>query len=114
MTDEQTAVAAGRALLAAGASAVLVKGGHLDGDEVADWLLSPEGEQRFVSPRIQTRHTHGTGCTLASAIACELAKGRSLTEAVAAGSVYVQAAIRAAPGLGRGHGPLGHKFVILP
>jgi len=112
--DEHSAVAAGRALRAAGAQAVLVKGGHLDGDEVADWLLSREGEQRFVSPRIQTRHTHGTGCTLASAIACELAKGRSLAHAVAAARDYVQAAIRAAPGLGQGHGPLGHNFAILP
>ena len=111
--DEAGAVAAGRALLAADARAVLVKGGHLDGDEVADWLLTHDGEQRFASPRIHTRHTHGTGCTLASAIACGLAKGQPLADAVAGARDYVHAAIRAAPGLGQGHGPLGHNFAVL-
>ncbi|MDO9487410.1 MAG: bifunctional hydroxymethylpyrimidine kinase/phosphomethylpyrimidine kinase [Sphingomonadaceae bacterium] len=112
--DEASAVAAGRALLAAGAKAVLVKGGHLEGDEVIDWLLTPAGDQRFASPRIDTRHTHGTGCTLASAIACGLARGLTLGDAVATARDYVQSAIRAAPGLGQGHGPLGHNFAILP
>ena len=111
--DEADAVAAGRELLAAGARAVLVKGGHLDGDEVVDWLLTSGGEQRFGSPRIHTRHTHGTGCTLASAIACGLAKGQSLSGAVETARAYVQSAIRAAPGLGQGHGPLGHNFALL-
>jgi len=115
VTDEASAVAAGRALRAAGASAVLVKGGHLDGSQVADWLLTRETEQRFVSPRIDTRHTHGTGCTLASAIACGLAKGQSLAGAVETARDYVQSAIRAAPGLGQGqgHGPLGHNFAVI-
>ena len=110
--SEAEAVAAGRALIAAGARAVLVKGGHLPGDEVADWLLTGDAEHRFASPRIATRHTHGTGCTLASAIACGLAKGLPLVEAVAAGRDYVQSAIRAAPGFGQGHGPLGHNFAL--
>lgn len=110
--SEAEAVAAGRALVAAGARAVLVKGGHLPGDEVADWLLTGDAEHRFASPRIATRHTHGTGCTLASAIACGLAKGLPLVEAVAAGRDYVQSAIRAAPGFGQGHGPLGHNFAL--
>jgi hydroxymethylpyrimidine/phosphomethylpyrimidine kinase len=110
--SEAEAVDAGRTLVAAGALAVLVKGGHLPGDEVVDWLLTAETEQRFSSLRIATRHTHGTGCTLASAIACELAKGLPLVEAVAAGRDYVQSAIRAAPGFGQGHGPLGHNFAL--
>jgi hydroxymethylpyrimidine/phosphomethylpyrimidine kinase len=113
VTDEASAVEAGRALQAAGASAVLVKGGHLDGDEVADWLLTADGERRFASPRLRTRHTHGTGCTLASAIACGLAKGMPLADAVETARAYVQSAIRAAPGLGQGHGPLGHNFALL-
>ena len=112
IATEAEAVAAGRLLIEAGAHAVLVKGGHLEGDEVADWLLTADGEQRFASPRIATRHTHGTGCTLASAIACGLAKGQPLVEAVATARAYVQAAIRAAPGFGRGHGPLGHNFAV--
>lgn len=112
VTTEAEAVAAGRALMKAGARAVLVKGGHLDGDEVADWLLTQGGERRFASPRIATRHTHGTGCTLASAIACGLARGRPLADAVEAARDYVQSAIRAAPGFGQGHGPLGHNFAL--
>lgn len=112
IADERAAVAAGRLLLDGGAQAVLVKGGHLEGDEVVDWLLTRDDERRFVSPRIRTRHTHGTGCTLASAVACELARGRALAEAVARARDYVQAAIRAAPGLGQGHGPLGHNFGV--
>lgn len=110
--SERAGVEAGRMLIRAGAPAVLVKGGHLHGDEVADWLLTGDDERRFASPRIATRHTHGTGCTLASAIACGLAKGLPLADAVAAGRDYVQAAIRAAPGLGRGNGPLGHNFAL--
>lgn len=112
IASEAEAVDAGRSLIAAGARAVLVKGGHLPGDEVADWLLTGDAEQRFASPRIATRHTHGTGCTLASAIACGLAKGLPLVEAVAVGRDYVQSAIRAAPGFGQGHGPLGHNFAL--
>ena len=111
---EAEAVAAARMLVDAGASAVLAKGGHLEGDEVADWLLTADGEQRFASPRIATRHTHGTGCTLASAIACGLAKGQPLADAVVGARAYVLAAIRAAPGFGQGHGPLGHNFGLTP
>lgn len=112
IASETEALNAGRALIAEGVAAVLVKGGHLEGEEVADWLLTPESEQRFASRRIDTRHTHGTGCTLASAIACGLAKGTHLTDAVRAGRDYVQSAIRAAPGFGQGHGPLGHNFAL--
>ena len=114
IASEAEALAAGRHLVASGVRAVLVKGGHLEGDEVVDWLLGADGEHRFASPRIATRHTHGTGCTLASAIACGLARGLVLPDAVAAGRDYVQRAIRAAPGFGAGHGPLGHNFAVLP
>lgn len=112
IADETSALAAGRALVARGARAVLVKGGHLEGPEVVDWLVSGEGEHRFASTRIDTVHTHGTGCTLASAIATGLAQGQDLTTAVAQARDYVYAAIKAAPGFGQGHGPLGHNHLL--
>ncbi len=104
--------AAGARLLAMGARAVLMKGGHVPGDTVTDLLMTSDEETRFDSPRIDSRHTHGTGCTLASACATGLAKGLSLTDAVRAAHAYVQGAIRHAPGLGGGHGPLGHGWVL--
>jgi hydroxymethylpyrimidine/phosphomethylpyrimidine kinase len=103
---------AGEALLAAGARAVLVKGGHLPGDRVTDLLVTPTGETAFEAARIETRHTHGTGCTLASACATGLAQGLALTEAVARAWAYVQEAIARAPGLGRGQGPLDHGWPL--
>jgi hydroxymethylpyrimidine/phosphomethylpyrimidine kinase len=107
--------AAGEALLALGPKAVLMKGGHLPGPIVIDVLVTARGEARaFESPRIETRHTHGTGCTLASAIATGLAQGMPLAEAVARARAYVQAAIRAAPGYGKGHGPLDHGVTVDP
>jgi hydroxymethylpyrimidine/phosphomethylpyrimidine kinase len=109
---EAAALAAGRTLIARGVRAVLVKGGHLDGAEVVDWLLTANSETRFVASRIDSRHTHGTGCTLASAIATGLAQGLDIVAATARARDYVQAAIRAAPGLGTGHGPLGHNFGV--
>jgi hydroxymethylpyrimidine/phosphomethylpyrimidine kinase len=112
ISTEAEAYGAGRSLVSQGVGAVLVKGGHLEGAEVVDWLLTATEEHRFASPRIATRHTHGTGCTLASAIACGLAKGLPLLEAVSTGRAYVQAAIRAAPGFGQGHGPLGHNYLL--
>ncbi|MGH7003510.1 MAG: bifunctional hydroxymethylpyrimidine kinase/phosphomethylpyrimidine kinase [Alphaproteobacteria bacterium] len=106
---------AGEALLALGAKAVLMKGGHLAGDRVHDLLITAGGEARaFESPRIETRHTHGTGCTLASAIATGLAQNMALADAVARARAYVQAAIRAAPGFGKGHGPLDHGVTVDP
>jgi hydroxymethylpyrimidine/phosphomethylpyrimidine kinase len=95
-------------LLGQGAGAVLLKGGHLPGDDLVD-LLAVDGEiTAFRSHRIATRHTHGTGCTLASAIATGLAQGMKLLDAVIRARDYVQAAIRSAPGFGGGHGPLNH------
>jgi hydroxymethylpyrimidine/phosphomethylpyrimidine kinase len=103
---------AAEALLALGARAVLLKGGHVPGDRVIDLLATPIGETLFEGPRQDTRHTHGTGCTLASACALGLAEGLSLDMAVARAWAYVAEAIRAAPGLGAGHGPLGHTWPV--
>jgi hydroxymethylpyrimidine/phosphomethylpyrimidine kinase len=100
-------------LLAKGAGAVLMKGGHLEGDTVVDVLRTADGdEERFESPRLHTRHTHGTGCTLASAIAALTAQGHRLADAVARGREYVRLAIQSAPGYGRGHGPLDHAHPL--
>ncbi len=99
---------AARALLALGVPAVLLKGGHLPGERVVDLLATVDGVEEFVSPRIVTRHTHGTGCTLASAVAAGLAQGLGLRDAVVRARAYVLAAIADAPGFGAGHGPLNH------
>ena len=96
-------------LLALGPRAVLLKGGHLEGDDLVDVLAEAGGGlSRYVGRRIVTRSTHGTGCTLASAIAAGLAQGMDLGEAVERGRAYLVKAIETAPGLGSGHGPLNH------
>ncbi|WP_426027959.1 bifunctional hydroxymethylpyrimidine kinase/phosphomethylpyrimidine kinase [Brevundimonas sp. TWP2-3-4b2] len=101
---------AGEFLLGLGARAVLMKGGHIPGDTVVDVLVTPSGETLLEGPRVDTRNTHGTGCTLASACATGLAKGLPLEAAVAEAWAYVAEAIRRAPGLGSGHGPLDHGW----
>jgi hydroxymethylpyrimidine/phosphomethylpyrimidine kinase len=102
------------ALLALGPSAVLMKGGHLEGDTVVDVLRTADGaDHRFEGPRIISRSTHGTGCTLASAIAAGVAEGLTLQGAVARARDYVVEAIRRAPGLGKGHGPLEFAHPLL-
>ena len=108
--DETEMQAQGLALLALGAGAVLVKGGHGGGPESVDVLVEPGGCSRFAAPRHATKNTHGTGCTFASAIAAGLAKGQTLAEAVHQAKTYVSAAIAAADRLkaGSGHGPLNH------
>jgi len=103
---------AGEALLAMGARAVLMKGGHIDGDRMVDVLMTPLGETTFEGERIDTRHTHGTGCTLASACATGLAQGLSLEQAVARAWNYVYEAMLRAPGFGAGHGPLDHGWTL--
>lgn len=100
------------ALLTLGVPAVLLKGGHLEGEVVVDLLATPDGVTRWEDPRVATRHTHGTGCTLASAIAAGLAQGMPLEPAVARARRYVRAALLAAPGYGRGHGPLDHSVTF--
>ena len=99
---------AGRRLRKAGAGAALVKGGHLAGEEVADVLVTADGADVFRHPRIETAAGHGTGCTLASAVATGLAQGLGLGAAVARGIRFVERALRAAPGFGEGAGPLNH------
>ena len=86
---------------------VLVKGGHLS-DEAIEVLYDGKAFELFRAPRIATRNTHGTGCTLSSAIAANLAKGLAMNEAIAGAKIYLNEALRAAPGLGKGHGPLNH------
>jgi hydroxymethylpyrimidine/phosphomethylpyrimidine kinase len=103
---------AGEMLLSRGAGAVLMKGGHIAGPRVVDVLMTPQGESTFEGPRLETRHTHGTGCTLASACATGLAQGLPLDRAVARAWAYVAEAIRRAPGLGAGHGPLDHAWPL--
>jgi hydroxymethylpyrimidine/phosphomethylpyrimidine kinase len=99
---------AGRRILALGPRVVLVKGGHLPGDESIDIACTRDGSFELRSPRQDTVHTHGTGCTLASAIAANLALGLEDREAISRAKAYVDEAIRHAPGIGAGHGPLGH------
>lgn len=101
-------VRAGEALLRAGARAALAKGGHLGGAEVVDALVTRDGAQVFSNPRIEIASMHGAGCTLASAIAAGIAQGLALNDAVARAIAYVREAIRTAPGLGGGAGPLNH------
>lgn len=105
---------AAQLLLGQGAGAVLLKGGHLQADpgQVTDLLVTTRGAQMFTSTRLDTPHTHGTGCTLASAIAVSLAQGMALVEAVARARDYVWQAIASAPGYGHGHGPLNHGHVL--
>ncbi len=105
---------AARALLDLGPAAVLLKGGHLAGDTLVDVLAGPNGVRIFQCRRLDTRHTHGTGCTLASAIAAGLAQGLALEPAVARAWAYVQKAIATAPGFGAGHGPLNHAHTVVP
>jgi hydroxymethylpyrimidine/phosphomethylpyrimidine kinase len=102
------------AIMALGARAVLLKGGHGAGAESADLLLTDAGPQWFTAPRHATKNTHGTGCTLSSAIAAGLAKGLGLLDAVAEAKTYVTEAIKAADGLtiGKGHGPVHHFYKI--
>ncbi|MBI4184442.1 MAG: bifunctional hydroxymethylpyrimidine kinase/phosphomethylpyrimidine kinase [Proteobacteria bacterium] len=97
-----------------GPAAVFLKGGHLPGPVVTDLFLFEGRLEVFESPRIDTRHTHGTGCTLASAIAVGLAQGLGLREAAVRARAYVQEAIACAPGFGRGHGPLDHTHTVRP
>jgi len=100
----------GRQLLALGCPAVLIKGGHGHGPESSDYLISKNSVHRLDAPRIATSNTHGTGCSLSSAIAAELAKGNGLEASVRTAKAYVSAAIAAADRLdvGHGHGPIHH------
>lgn len=106
--DEPSMRRAAAALVEMGARAALLKGGHLRTGELVDILHDGREWHAWRRPRLDTRNTHGTGCTLSSAVAAGLAHGRPLATAVAAALDYVQRAIQSAPGLGAGHGPLNH------
>ena len=105
-TDRKSAESAGRKLIAMGAGAALIKGGHATKETVDDVLVWSGGVEVYAFPRLRTKHTHGTGCVLSTAIACGLAQGFSLPLAVGRAREFVQRAIATTPGLGRGHGPL--------
>jgi len=112
ITTAAEAAETGEDLRRLGPDFVLMKGGHLGGETVVDQLIGPEGTERFESPRIDTRQTHGTGCTLASATAAGIAQGMPVGDAVARARSYVIEAIRQAPGFGSGHGPLNHAHTF--
>ena len=95
-------------MLDLGPAAVLLKGGHLPGGRLVDVLVHPKGVRRWERERVATRHTHGTGCTLSAAAAACFARGMGLEDAVDRALDFVARAIRAAPGLGGGHGPINH------
>ena len=105
--DEADALLAAQELLLQGPGAVLAKGGHLPGDRLTDWLVTRGGHVAFTSARVDTRHTHGTGCTLAAALACGLGQGLALEAAVVQARAFVAQGIALAPGFGGGFGPLG-------
>ena len=109
-TDEAAVEKQGRQLLALGCKAVLIKGGHGEGAESIDYLIDSSGVVALAAPRIATKNTHGTGCSLSSAIAAGLAKGEDMESAVRKAKAYVSAAIAAADrfSVGRGHGPIHH------
>lgn len=115
-SDLDGVVAQAQALLQLGPRAVLVKGGHGTGSEAVDVLATREGIETFRAARIDTRHTHGTGCTLSAAITAELAKGAAMRDAVARAKAFVTEALAAGCDLGVGHGcgPVDHLFAIAP
>lgn len=101
-------------LMEKGAGAALVKGGHLGGTEAVDVLHHRDGERTWTRRRLDTRHTHGTGCTLSAAAAAGLARGLPLEDAVDRAIDFVRRAMESAPGLGAGHGPLNHFVPAFP
>ncbi|MEG3163634.1 bifunctional hydroxymethylpyrimidine kinase/phosphomethylpyrimidine kinase [Sphingomonas sp. PB2P19] len=110
----ELAALGGEAAVRALGPALLVKGGHGDGAVVEDRLIAADGETRWANPRIDTQHSHGTGCTLASGIAVGLAAGLPLADAIGRAIAFVRAALAAAPALGAGHGPMGHALGKIP
>ncbi len=110
----ELAALGGRDAILAKSENLLIKDGHGENEQIEDLLITPHGEYSYYSKRIDTRHTHGTGCTLASAIATGLGEGLRIDIAVDRAIAFVQKAIAAAPGFGRGNGPLGHALGRVP
>lgn len=113
LTNEEDPVAGALRLVSEHGCAVLIKGGHEEGDALADALIEEDNMMSWQGQRIETEHTHGTGCTLSSAIACFLGQGDSLASAVERARTFVRVAIHEAPGLGNGAGPIGQGSVRL-
>lgn len=103
---------AARAILELGPKAVLLKGGHLLGDQVVDVYVGHDSTHEWSTQRIMTNHTHGTGCTLASAVATGFAQGMNAIDSISRARAYVLQAIKTAPGFGNGHGPLNHAHTV--
>ena len=106
--DAESRREAARRLVALGAASVVIKGGHLRSDDIVDLLYDGQRFAEFRTERVAGRSTHGTGCTFAAAMAAHLALGHRLEEAVPQAQAYIAGAIRNAPMLGRGHGPMDH------
>ena len=96
-----------------GSKAVLLKGGHLKGETLTDILVTKDNEKIYSGPRLLTKHTHGTGCSMASAVATGVAQGNTLEMAVERAREYVFTAIKTAPQFGKGHGPLNHAHTVM-
>ncbi|GMV99981.1 MAG: hydroxymethylpyrimidine/phosphomethylpyrimidine kinase [Candidatus Hydrogenedentota bacterium] len=110
LTGEDSYKEAARRLHGFGIRHVLIKGGHAAGPDAVDWLYDGENFVTFTAPRIETKNTHGTGCTYSAAIAANLAKGMDVVESVESAKIYLTEAIRRSLSIGHGHGPLNHMW----
>ena len=113
ISDIDTMRRAAYAILEMGSKAVLLKGGHLKDETLTDILVTRASEKTYSGPRLFTKHTHGTGCSMASAIATGIAQGNTLEMAVQRARDYVFTAIKTAPQFGKGHGPLNHAHTVM-
>ena len=113
ISDIDTMRRAAYAILEMGSKAVLLKGGHLKDETLTDILVTKDAEKTYSGPRLLTKHTHGTGCSMASAVATGIAQGNTLETAVQRARDYVFTAIKTAPQFGKGHGPLNHAHTVM-
>ena len=113
ISDIDTMRRAAYAILEMGSKAVLLKGGHLKDETLTDILVTKDVEKTYSGPRLLTKHTHGTGCSMASAVATGIAQGDNLEMAVQRAKAYVFTAIKTAPQFGKGHGPLNHAHTVM-